>query len=153
MKRREFIALLGGAAAWPLAARAQQAGRVPRIGFLYPGAERRALAWIATLREGLRAAGYREPDQVELITQVTGGDPSRVGPMAREFVERNVGVLVPFSPAALQAVTSLTSTIPIVALDFETDPIGSGLVKSPNVAITAKRAIANMQKSTISAAW
>jgi putative ABC transport system substrate-binding protein len=130
VRRREFITLLGGAASWPLAARAQQAGRVPRIGVLYPGAETLALARIATLREGLRAAGYREPDQVELITRVTGGDPSRVGPMAKELVERNVDVLVPLSPAALQAVRSLTSTIPIVAFDLETDPIGSGLVKS-----------------------
>ena len=128
--RRDFITLLGGAAAWPLAARAQQGGRVPRIGFLYPGLEARGRAHIATFRESLRAAGYREPDQMELITRVTAGDPSRVGPMARELVERNVDVLVPFSPAAVQAVTSLTSTIPIVAFDIETDPIGSGLVKS-----------------------
>jgi putative ABC transport system substrate-binding protein len=106
------------------------AGKVPRIGFLYPGAETLALARIATFREGLRATGYREPDQVELITRVTGGDPGRVGPMARELVERNVDVLVALSPAAVQAVRSLTTTIPIVAFDLETDPIGSGLVKS-----------------------
>jgi len=56
-------------------------------------------------------------------------DPGRVGPMARELVERNVDVLVALSPAAV-AVRSLTSTIPIVAFDLETDPIGSGLVKS-----------------------
>jgi ABC-type uncharacterized transport system substrate-binding protein len=131
MKRREFITLLGGAAvAWPRAARAQQLGRVPRIGLLFPGTETVAPARIAALREGLRAVGYREPDQVELITRVTGGDPSRIGPMASELVERNVDVLVPISPAAVQAVRSLTSTIPIVAFDLETDPIGSGLVKS-----------------------
>ena len=129
--RRELLAALGGAAiAWPLAARAQQGGRVPRIGFLYPGAETLGLARIATLREGLRAAGYREPEQVELITRVTGGDPSRVGPMATELIERKVDVLVPLSPAAVQAVRSLTTTIPIVAFDLETDPIGSGLVKT-----------------------
>ena len=132
IRRRKFLAtLLGGAAAaWPLAARGQQGSRVPRIGFLYPGAETLGLARTAALREGLRAAGYREPDQVELIARVTGGDPSRVGPMATELIESNVDVLVPLSPAALQAVRSLTSTIPIVAFDYETDPIGSGLVKS-----------------------
>jgi putative ABC transport system substrate-binding protein len=131
LKRRDFITLLGGAGVvWPLAVRAQQAGKVPRIGFLYPGAETLAVARIATFREGLRATVYREPDQVELITRVTGGDPGRVGPMARELVERNVDVLVAISPAAVQAVRSLTSTIPIVAFDLETDPIGSGLVKS-----------------------
>ena len=116
--RRELLAALGGAVAWPLAAHAQQGGRVPRIGFLYPGAETLGLARIATLREGLRAAGYREPDQVELITRVTGGDPSRVGPMATELIERKVDVLVPLSPAAVQAVRSLTTTIPVVAFDL-----------------------------------
>jgi len=131
IRRREFVTLLGGAAAaWQLTARGLQGSRVPRIGFLYPGAETLGLARTAALREGLRAAGYREPDQVELIARVTGGDPSRVGPMATELIESNVDVLVPLSPAALQAVRSLTSTIPIVAFDYETDPIGSGLVKS-----------------------
>jgi putative ABC transport system substrate-binding protein len=130
LRRREFITFLGAAAAWPLAARAQQASKVPRVGLLFPGTETVAPARIAALREGLRAAGYREPDQVELIARVTRGDPSRVGPMASELVERNVDVLVPISPAAVQAVRSLTSTIPIVAYDLETGPIGSGLVKS-----------------------
>jgi putative ABC transport system substrate-binding protein len=121
IRRREFITLLGGAAAaWPRAGWAQQASKVPRVGLLFPGTETVAPARIAALREGLRAAGYRPPDQVELITRVTGGDPSRVGPMASELVERNVDVLVPISPAAVQAVRSLTSTIPIVAFDLET---------------------------------
>jgi putative tryptophan/tyrosine transport system substrate-binding protein len=65
-----------------------------------------------------------------LIIRVTGGDPTRVAPMARELIEHNVDILVPLSPAAVQATTSLTSTIPILAFDLETDPIGSGLVKS-----------------------
>jgi putative ABC transport system substrate-binding protein len=120
MRRREVIGLLGSAAVvWPLAASAQQPGRVPRIGVLFPGTEIVAPARIAALREGLRAVGYREPDQVELIAPVTGGDPSRVGPMASELIERNVDVLVPISPAAVQAVRSLTSTIPIVAFDLD----------------------------------
>jgi putative ABC transport system substrate-binding protein len=123
--RREFIMLLGGAAAaWPLAARAQQAGKIPKIGFLFPGTETVAPLRIAALVEGLRAVGHRVPDQVELIARVTGGDPSRVAPMASELVERNVDVLVASSPAAVQAVRLLTSTIPIVAFDLETDPVG-----------------------------
>src|SRR5262245_18593665 len=133
MKRRAFITLIGGAAAVviaPLAVHAQQSGRVPRVGMLFPGTEAIAPTRIAALRDGLRAAGYREPDQVELIARVTGGDPSRVGPMASELIARNVDVLVPISPSGVQAVRSLPSTIPIVAYDLETDPIGSGLVKS-----------------------
>jgi hypothetical protein len=72
MKRREFITLLGGAAAvaWPFAGRAQQGGRVPRVGLLFPGTETVAPARIAAWREGLRAVGYREPDQIELIIRV-----------------------------------------------------------------------------------
>jgi putative tryptophan/tyrosine transport system substrate-binding protein len=131
MNRREFITLLGtAAAAWPLAARAQHSGNIPKIGFLFPGTETIAPTRIAQLTEGLRAVGYRAPDQVELIARVTGGDPSRLAPMARELVERNVDVLVPISPAGVQAVRMLTSRIPIVAFDLETDPVASGLVKS-----------------------
>jgi putative tryptophan/tyrosine transport system substrate-binding protein len=79
MNRRDLITLLGGTVvAWPLAARAQQTSRVPRVGLLFPGTETVAPARIAALREGLGAVGYREPDQVELIIRVTGGDPSRV---------------------------------------------------------------------------
>jgi putative tryptophan/tyrosine transport system substrate-binding protein len=131
IRRRHFITLLGGAAAaWPQLARAQQPSKVSRIGFLFPGTEAIAPIRIAAFREGLRAAGYREPEQIELIIRVTGGDPTRVAPMARELIERNVDILVPLSPAAVRATTSLTSTIPILAFDLETDPIGSGLVKS-----------------------
>jgi putative tryptophan/tyrosine transport system substrate-binding protein len=100
MRRRSFITLLGGAvAAWPLTARAQQpAGKIPKIGFLFSGTDAVAPARIAALTEGLRAAGYRMPDQVELITRVTGADPSRVAPMAADLVERNVNVLVAGGP-------------------------------------------------------
>jgi putative tryptophan/tyrosine transport system substrate-binding protein len=131
VNRREFINLLGAAAAtWPLAARAQRSSKVPKVGFLFPGTAIVAPDRIAALREGLRAVGYSEPDQVELVTRVTGGDPSRTAPMADELVSRGVDVLVPISPAGVQAVRSLTSSIPIVAFDLETDPVGSGLVKS-----------------------
>jgi putative tryptophan/tyrosine transport system substrate-binding protein len=131
IRRREFITLLGGAAAtWPLVARAQKPGKIPKIGFLFPGTDTVAPARIAALLEGLGAVGYREPDQIELVSRVTGGDPSRVAPMATELIASNVDVLVAISPAAVQALRSLTSTIPIVAFDLETDPVGSGLVKS-----------------------
>jgi putative ABC transport system substrate-binding protein len=131
MKRREFMSLFGGAAAaWPLAARAQQPGKVPKVGFLFPGTETVGPLRIAEFLEGLQAVGYRVPDQVELVARVAGGDPSRVAPMASELVERNVDVLVASSPAAVQTIRLLTSTIPIIAFDLETDPVGSGLIKS-----------------------
>jgi putative ABC transport system substrate-binding protein len=101
----------------------------------------------------LRAVGYREPDQVELIARVTGGDPSRVAPMATELVERKVDVLVPISPAAVQAVRSLTSTIPIVAFDLETDP--SAVVWSRVLRGTAatSRACSSIFPSSAKSGW
>ena len=66
----------------PVAARAQGARNLPKVGFLFPGTERIAPTRIAQMAEGLRAVGYRAPDQIELIARVTGGDPSRVAPMA-----------------------------------------------------------------------
>src|SRR4029450_4743730 len=135
--RRKFLAaLLGGAATWPLAAHAQQpAGKIPKIGFLFSRTGARAPARlcaplpftgrdavprsrIAARTEGPQAAGDRMPDQVELITRVTGADPSRVAPMAADLVERNVNVLVAGGPAAVHAVRSLTVTIPVVAIDL-----------------------------------
>jgi len=83
VRRREFITVLGGAAAWPFRARGQQSGKIPKIGFLFPGTETVAPLRIAALAEGLRAVGYRVPDQVELIARVTGGDPSHVAPTAK----------------------------------------------------------------------
>ena len=66
-RRREFITLLGGAvAAWPLAARAQQPPKTAKVGILFPGRAAALPARLAGLREGLRAAGYREPDDIEL---------------------------------------------------------------------------------------
>jgi ABC-type uncharacterized transport system substrate-binding protein len=131
MRRREFMTLIGGAvAACAVQAHAQPSGKIARIGMLFPGTETVAPMRIAALREGLQAVGYREPDQLELITRVTGGDPSRLLPLAKELVEGHLDVLVPISPSAVQTVRSLTSTIPIVAFDLETDPIGSGLVRS-----------------------
>ena len=74
MKRRAFITLLGGAAAWPVAARAQQTVGVRRIGVLYPGPEDVAKTRSVPLIEGLRSQGFAAPDQVRLELRATGGD-------------------------------------------------------------------------------
>jgi ABC-type uncharacterized transport system substrate-binding protein len=116
MKRRKFIALVGGAAiAWPLAARAQQPAKPAKIGVLYPGLASTLPSRITAFLEGLQAAGYREPDNVELVLRSTGGDPARVAPLAMELAERKVDVIVAVSPAAVRAALSATPTIPIVA--------------------------------------
>ena len=139
MRRRQFITVLGGAAAaWPLAARAQQAAQPAKIGVLYPGLASTLTAAqsssrpsrLSAFRDGLRAAGIREPDTVELVLRSTGGDPTQITPSAIELVERKVDVIVAVSPPAVKAARSATTTTPIVALDLESDPIGSGLIHS-----------------------
>jgi putative ABC transport system substrate-binding protein len=128
VRRREFITLLGGAAvAWPLVARAQQA---PKLGFLYPGPRQAAAPRIEAMLNGLRAAGYGAPAQIELVVRVAENDPTRIAPMAAEIIGQNVDVISANGPAVLEAFRSATQTIPIVALDLETDPVGSGLVAS-----------------------
>jgi putative ABC transport system substrate-binding protein len=130
-RRREFIGLIGGAAAiWPFAASAQQPLTVAKVGILYPGMAASLPSRISGLREGLQAAGYREPDNIELLPRAAQGDPKRIAPLAMELAERKVDVMLPVSPAAVHAALAASATIPIVALDLESDPIASGWIKS-----------------------
>jgi putative ABC transport system substrate-binding protein len=130
MRRREFMMLLGSvAAAWPLAARAQQS-RIPKVGFLYPGPSSAAAPRIGAFLEGLRAAGYSIPDQVELISRVADGDLTKLSPMAHELVEKNADVLVAVATSAANVARAATTTIPIVAMDLETDPVATGMIAS-----------------------
>jgi putative ABC transport system substrate-binding protein len=130
MKRREFISLLGsGAVAWPLAARAQTARR-PKVGIVYPGPAAMAGPRVEALLNGLRGAGYGGPEQIELVLRVTAGDPARTAPLAVEVVERNVDVILAIGSVMVEAFRQATRAIPIVALDLESDPVGSGIVAS-----------------------
>src|SRR5262249_44995332 len=91
--RRELLAALGGAAvAWPLAARAQQPPKTSKFGILYPGMAAALPSRVAGLREGLRAAGYRETDNIELLSRAADGDPTRIARLAMELAERKVDV-------------------------------------------------------------
>jgi putative ABC transport system substrate-binding protein len=131
MQRREFITLLGGAAvAWPIAARAQQAGEVPRIGIVYPGPQAAAPPRVEAVLNGVRAAGYLAPAQIELVLRVTDGDPARITPLVAEIIASNVNVILALGAPALRAFRSATQTIPIVALDLESDPVDIGMVAS-----------------------
>jgi putative tryptophan/tyrosine transport system substrate-binding protein len=129
--RRQFLGALGGAAvAWPLAGRAQQAGRLPQIGFLYPGVMPMTVSRVAALREGLRAVNYGDADRVEILVRASEGDPTRLAALAADLVERKVDVIVPVSPSAVRAAKSATSVIPLIANDLESDPVRSGFVAS-----------------------
>jgi putative ABC transport system substrate-binding protein len=132
MRRREFIALIGGAAAtWPLAARAQQSERLRRIGVLMPtreddpdGQQR-----VALLRQGLSDLGWTEGHNIHIDYRWAGGDAARAKANAAELVSQKPDVIVANSTLLLAAVRNETSTIPIVFVAVG-DPIGQGFVSS-----------------------
>jgi putative tryptophan/tyrosine transport system substrate-binding protein len=131
MKRREFMALLGGAATgWPLVARAQQTPEVPRVGFVYPGSKAAAATRIEAILSGLRVSGYAAPAQVELVARTADGDPTRIAPLVEEILAKNVNVIIANGPPVLHVARSATRTVPIVAIDLETDPVASGVAAS-----------------------
>jgi putative tryptophan/tyrosine transport system substrate-binding protein len=127
MQRRDFIMLLGGAAAWPFTARAQQPGKLPTIGFLgvTPTAWK---AWTAAFVERLRALGWIEGRTVAIEFRWSEGRSERYADIAAEFVRMKVDVIVT-SGAAVPPLMQATSEIPIV-FAVANDPVKSGLVAS-----------------------
>ena len=127
MKRREFMALLGGAAAWPLAARAQQAGKLPTIGFL--GADASAFSpWTAAFVARMRELGWIEGRTIAIEYRWSEGRTERYAEIAAEFVRLKVDVIVTVG-SAVPSVKRATAAIPIV-FAVGIDPVGSGLVAS-----------------------
>src|SRR6516162_5034320 len=93
IRRREFIARLGGAAAWPLAARAQQRTTIPVLGVLFTGSPEQAAARVAAFRVGLSEAGYVEGRNVAIEYRWANNDLNRVPELAADLVQRKVAVL------------------------------------------------------------
>src|SRR6266849_7472191 len=114
MRRREFIRLLGGGAAvWPLAARAQQVGKVPRIGYLSPGsASPGPLAYHDEFQRGLRELGYVEGRNIVIEYRFADGKFDRLADLAAELVQLKVEVLVTVVTQASLAGKNATGTIP-----------------------------------------
>ena len=128
MTRRDFITLLGGAAAWPLAARAQQRA-MPMIGVLSTISAAAARPVIAAFRSALRDLGYVEGRNVALALRYGDGVPERMPPLARELVALNADVIVAGAQSGALAAHNATRAIPIVVVTPE-DPVASGLALS-----------------------
>ena len=129
MRRREFITLLGGAAAaWPLVARAQQAGKIYRIGFLWDSPDA-FLDALEAFRQGLRDLGYVEGRNIAIEYRWAEGKPERMRELAEELVRLKVDVIVAPSSIYTEAAKRATSTIPIIFVSHA-EPLGSRHVTS-----------------------
>ena len=129
IRRREFITLLGGAAAWPLAARAQQAAKLPTIGFLGQNTRSAWSEYVAAFVQRLRELGWIEGRTIAIEYRWGEGRAERFAEITAEFVRLKVDVIVTSATPPVLAAKQATAIIPIV---FATagDPVGTGLVAS-----------------------
>jgi putative tryptophan/tyrosine transport system substrate-binding protein len=133
MRRREFITLLGSAAAWPLAARAQLPAKRALIAMLVSGSSDGYSANVQAFRRGLHELHYTEGRDLEIAYRYADGDPARMPALATELVKLKPDVIVTTSTSAAQAAKQATTTVPIVSsilTEILTDPLGNGLAAS-----------------------
>jgi putative tryptophan/tyrosine transport system substrate-binding protein len=129
LHRREFITLLGGAAAaWPLAARAQQPGKLPTMGIIGSGTPATQSHWYAAFVQRLRELGWIDGRTIAIEYRWAEGREERFAEIAAEFVQRKVDVIVTSSTVGVVAAKQATLVIPIVFVAG--DPVGTGLVAS-----------------------
>jgi putative ABC transport system substrate-binding protein len=129
MRRREFITCIGGAAAWPLAAPAQQPERMRRIGVLLPGTAASFSLRAKAFVEGLRSLGYVEGQTIAIEWKWGEDRVDRLPELAADLLQRNVDVIVTGGTPAAKALKGATATIPIV-MAIIGDPVTAGLVDS-----------------------
>ena len=131
MRRRDFVTMLGGAATWPLAARAQQPGRVRRIGVLMSTAADDALgqAWSAAFAQGLQQLGWEVGGNIRIDYRWGAGDTERFRKYAAELVALGPDVILGTAASIVAALQQVSRTIPIVFVST-VDPVGAGLVAS-----------------------
>jgi ABC-type uncharacterized transport system substrate-binding protein len=129
LRRREFITLLGGAAGWPLAARAQQPAKLPTIGYLGPNTRSLDSQRLVAFVERLRELGWIEGRTVAIEYRWAEGRNDHLAESAAEFVRRKVDVIVTSATPPTLAAKQATSAIPIVFASVG-DPVGAGVVES-----------------------
>ena len=134
MRRREFITLIGGAATWPLAARAQRpASTLRRIGLLLPGNARTTVVrgQLEAFRQGLKEYGWVEGQNISVEYSFAEGREDALAAIAAELARLRLDVIVAEGTAAIQAAKTVTQTVPIV-MATSADPVGTGFVASLN---------------------
>jgi putative ABC transport system substrate-binding protein len=129
MKRRRFITLLGGAAAWPVTASAQQPGKLPTIGFLGGIGAKAGSLWVAALVQRLRAHGWIEGQTIAIMYLWAEGRIERLAELAVELVRREVDIIVAEGTASVIAAKQATTVIPII-FPLAGDPLSNNLVAS-----------------------
>src|SRR5262245_36967077 len=130
MRRRAFITVLGGAAAWPLVARAQQTTKSRKVGLLHPGESTVVNMRVAAIREGLNGPDNQRDMSFEIIVRLADGDVSRLPALAMDLVNNRVDAILAAAPRAVQAAAGATTSIPVIAIDLESDPVASGFLRS-----------------------
>jgi ABC-type uncharacterized transport system substrate-binding protein len=133
MRRREFIAVLGGVAViWPLTTGAQQPSQIPRIGLIMGGTEENdpeSQARIAAFREGLAALGWTEGRNIRIDYRFAGGDPDRIRNLVAELVRSGPDLIIANSTPVIAALKQATNTIPVVFATVS-DPVGQGFISN-----------------------
>jgi putative ABC transport system substrate-binding protein len=128
MRRRDILGAFGGAAAWPLAGRAQQQGRIVRVGYLTSGVLAARSKFLDAFRDGMRDFGYEEGRNLVLIMRGADGHFERLPRLAEELLREKPDVLLVSTTPGVLAAKAATSTVPLVMIG--PDPIGLGLVGS-----------------------
>ena len=126
MRRREFISLIAGATTWPLTARAEQ---MPVVGVLNP-VSARVPPLYAAFGQGLAEEGYVEGKNLAIKDRFTNFRPELMHEAAGDLVRLKVNVIYAVGPEAVAAARSATSSVPIIGIDLESDPLALGYVKS-----------------------
>jgi putative tryptophan/tyrosine transport system substrate-binding protein len=131
MRRRDFIVLFGGAATvWPLAAQAQQARRIPRIGVLWHAANAEEEdVYLSVVTKAFADLGYVDGKNIQLVHRFPAEQPDRFRAFARELVDSKVDAIIAVTGLGAREAKLATNTIPII-FTLEPDPVGSGLVES-----------------------